>query len=338
VYASFFLAFFFWLQAHDGGREFAGKSPAGNISTRHSAIQKSARPEKFQDRKPILFEMPALKPGEVPVYHLGYALVYNEPHEQATWVAYELTAAETEKVYGRSDRFRQDPLVVSGTADDADYAGSGYDRGHLAPAADMGWSATAMEESFYYSNMSPQAPSFNRGIWKKGEDLIRTWARAYGRLFIATGPVLDARLPKIGPAGVSVPRFFFKVVLDTSGPEKKGIGFWIPNQGSALPLSAFAYPIDSIEAWTGLNFFPKLSLQTAHLAEGSLCLECWSWGKTKFVNGPKRKPYPAMDTEQLVPGYKSEGVANQCLGTTKKGVRCRRKTRSANGFCWQHGG
>ena len=101
------------------------------------------------------------------VHHTNYTLQYNEEHEQASWVAYRLTGQQIQNPSTkRKDNFRSDPKVKTGSASLSDYKGSGYDRGHLAPAADFKWSATAMSESFYMSNMSPQVPSFNRGIWK----------------------------------------------------------------------------------------------------------------------------------------------------------------------------
>ena len=115
------------------------------------------------------FELPKTLSGEQIIYHTGYTLSYNEKHEQANWVAYELTAQELAGTVKRKDSFKSDPMVKSESASLADYRKSGYDRGHLIPAADMKWSTTAMSESFYMSNMSPQSPSFNRGIWKKLE-------------------------------------------------------------------------------------------------------------------------------------------------------------------------
>jgi endonuclease G, mitochondrial len=128
------------------------------------------------------------------------------------------------------------------------------------------------------------------------------------------------------------------VVLDTTGPEKKGIGFWIPNQGSTLPLTAFAYPIDSIEVWTGLNFFPQLSVGQARYLEGNLCLECWSWKPSRTPSSKASGAVPVLEPSEPEPVVGAEGMATQCLGITKKGNRCKRKTRSSNGFCWQHGG
>jgi len=118
------------------------------------------------------------------VEHSAYSLGYNEDHDQATWVAYTLTGAQaTSKLYERTDIFRDDPAVVTGSATLADYKGSGYDRGHLAPARDMTWSRTAMSESFYMSNMSPQIPGFNRGIWKQLESQVRQYAVDRGLIY-----------------------------------------------------------------------------------------------------------------------------------------------------------
>ncbi len=118
------------------------------------------------------------------VDHKYYSLCYSEEHEQAAWVSYNLTINE---VYGditRTNNFREDPYIREGSATLDDYRGSGFDRGHLAPAADMAFSTIAMSESFYLSNMSPQAPSFNRGIWKKLESYVRKLAFTYGSNFI----------------------------------------------------------------------------------------------------------------------------------------------------------
>ena len=123
----------------------------------------------------------------------GFALGYREADEQAAWVAYALTAAElSAPSHTRKDAFVEDPRVPSGSATAADYKASGYDRGHLAPFADMDWSAASARESFWFSNMSPQLPEFNRGIWKDLEEWVRDQARERGSLWVVTGPVLDA--------------------------------------------------------------------------------------------------------------------------------------------------
>lgn len=214
------------------------------------------------------------------VRHLGYTLSYNEKHEQANWVAYVLTAAKVVKTVKRSNHFCIDEAVSSGSATEDDYKNSGYDRGHLAPAGDMEWNEQAMEESFYYSNMSPQVPAFNRGIWKHLEELVRQWAKENQTIYIVTGPVLKGDLSTIGPDNVSVPHYYYKVILDYTEPELKGIGFIIPNASSQRPLQDYAVTIDSVEKVTGIDFFSALPDQQERTIEKNLCIACWSWTST----------------------------------------------------------
>ena len=229
-------------------------------------------------------EVPKINAKDKIITHTGYSFLYSETHEQAYWVAYNLTKEETTRHFKRTDQFLPDPSVTTETASDKDYKKSGYDRGHLAPAADMGWSATAMAESFYYSNMSPQKPGFNRGIWKKLEELVRTWAVENQNIYIVTGPVLTNELQTIGPNGVSVPNYYYKVILDYSEPNIKSIGFILPNSSSKEPLENFAVPIDRVEKMTGIDFFPLLEDPQEEALEKTLCVTCWSWHKTKSKN------------------------------------------------------
>ena len=168
-------------------------------------------------------------------------------------------------------------MVKSETACNADYLHSGYDKGHLAPAADMGWSATAMKESFYFSNMSPQDPSFNRGIWKRLEELVRDWAIQNNTIYIVTGPLLSTGLPTIGANKVSIPKFYYKVILDYTEPEIKSIAFIMPNAGSKDNLQRYAVSIDNVEKATGIDFFPSLPDEQENKIEKELCVACWQW-------------------------------------------------------------
>lgn len=190
----------------------------------------------------------------------AFALAYDEQHEQAAWVAYRLLAQGRQARHERYDRFMADSKVSTGSAEPDDYTNSGYDRGHLAPAGDFATSKEAMKESFYMSNMSPQEPSFNRGIWNKLEGRVREWAEETGEVWIITGPVLmnQKRLKKIGQNKISVPRYYYKVILDIREPGISMIGFVLPNKGSSKALSNFVIPVDSIEQLTGLDFFPML--------------------------------------------------------------------------------
>jgi endonuclease G len=231
----------------------------------------AAEPEK--ENQPLY--LPQIFSGEEIVHHTGFTLSYNEEHEQANWVAYELTYDKIAGAEKRSNKFLPDPKVSTQTANDKDYYKSGYDRGHLAPAGDMTWSAEAMFCSFYYSNMSPQVPSFNRGIWKKLEEQLRSWALRDTLLFIATGPVLESGLPYIGDNKVSIPKYYYKVIIDYHGDEKKGIGFVMANEASNLPIKQFAVSIDSVERLTGINFFYTVPQLLQDSLEKQTCVECW---------------------------------------------------------------
>ena len=265
-------------------------------------------------------ELPKVCKGEVVISHEGYSFLYNEEHEQASWVAYELTSEETAKAFKRTNQFKPDPSVSTLTANNADYEGSGYDKGHLAPAADMGWSSTAMAESFYYSNMSPQVPGFNRGIWKKLEERVRTWAIENNSLLIVTGPVLRKGLKTIGADRVSVPELYYKVILDNHEPEIKGIAFLIPNASQSAALQSFVVSIDSVESVTGIDFFPDFPNEDQ--IEKTSTIGQWSWTSSRT-------------THTLVANKAS--VSGQCHGVIKAGTRCRNKTTNAGGYCHLHG-
>ena len=221
---------------------------------------------------------PLLNPGEKITKHSAYSVSYNHKHMQANWVAYEIKLSNTQGLAERESRFIVDPIILPHTARTEDYTKSGFDRGHLAPAADMKYSSQAMAESFYTSNVSPQRPGLNRGIWKLLEEKIRDWAPANHPLFIVTGPVLTDTLTQfIGRYNrISVPKRFYKVVLDTAQPAR-AIGFVFSNIGSSLPLTHFALSIDAVEKITGRDFFPNLIDTREATIEKSVQLQRWSF-------------------------------------------------------------
>jgi endonuclease G len=195
------------------------------------------------------------------VEHGGLILSYNEQHEQANWVAHVIIPAVNKGNLSRTNDFRRDSLVKTGSALKADYWYSGYDRGHLAPSADFRWSPRAISESYVYSNMSPQKPELNRESWAKLESFVRkhVWV-TNEQLIVVTGPIFDENMTIItqGPNRLSVPNRYFKVILDNTGSERKAIGFVMPNELSKKPMVSYATSVDDIESITGLNFFSKL--------------------------------------------------------------------------------
>lgn len=222
------------------------------------------------------FAWPAYIQDDAIVEHQFYTLAYNEKTEQAVWIAYSLSADNLKNAkFKRKDNFKSDPDVSTESASPTDYAKSGYDRGHLAPAADFTWTKEGLDESFYMSNMSPQVPGFNRGIWKKLEEQVRTWAKENHKLYIVTGPVVEKRADRIGKSKVSIPQYYYKAILDIQEPELKAIGFLMKNEKSSKEIMSFAMSIDELEEATGLDFFPSVPDELEGKLESLLDKKAW---------------------------------------------------------------
>lgn len=219
--------------------------------------------------------------GGEQVLHTYFALAYSEPHEQATWVAYELTRDRLNENWAeRPNTFRPDQAVSTESATPRDYSGSGYDKGHLCPAADMAFDAAAIDETFLMSNMSPQVRGFNAGVWRELEELVRDWARRFKRVYVVTGPILDNAKTQIGFSKVTVPLAFYKVLY---APEQhKAIGFMLPNQVSEKPVMSFACSIDKVEKTTGLDFFPKILNGLNEELEANYDPDAWPVNQARF--------------------------------------------------------
>lgn len=210
----------------------------------------------------------------------GFALGYSERYEQALWVSYKLTSDEVKsKKARRAESFRSDPLIPGKSASVDDYKNTAYDRGHLAPAADMSFSLQAMSESFLMSNISPQYPELNRGTWKKLEEKVRDYAVANGALYIVSGPVFDLSTPNItvGKNKVAVPDKYFKVLLDPNSSSPKAIGFVVNNspREADRSLADIAVSVDAVEAMTGLDFFNQLDPADEQKLERSCDFQLW---------------------------------------------------------------
>lgn len=219
--------------------------------------------------------------------HKNYSLSYSEEDEQAEWVAYELTREEVNGSLDRRDSFDEDPAITTKSASPTDYQNSGYDRGHLAPAADMKFDAQAMEECFYMSNVSPQVKEFNNGVWNDLEMQTRAWTRKYGTIYVVTGPVL----PKDGKnakkmyasekgkdfkTNVTVPDHFYKILFDFSKKGKeKMLAFVIPNQDTHMPFTKFVTSVDEVERVTGIDFFTNLDDEVQRRCESRSDLSKW---------------------------------------------------------------
>ena len=222
-------------------------------------VEESSNKETSKEKSSYFDFLPSSTTNQI-VKHNGYILSYSEENEQAEWVAYELKKSELN--YNNNDFkrpfFIEDPKVSSASADWKNYRKSGYDKGHLCPAGDRKYSKSAFEETFYTSNISPQLHDFNEGVWNRLEQKVRYWAGKYDGIYVVTGGILDENLPTIGYEDVTVPNYFYKVLLDENNGEYKMIAFLVPHQDSDLPLYEFVVSVDEIEKRTGIDFFPKL--------------------------------------------------------------------------------
>ena len=203
--------------------------------------------------------MPNGKQGQV-IQRTGYTLAYDKKTKTPQWVAWELTKEETKGNHERTDKFLPDPNVEGAKVVTTDYTGSGYDRGHMAPAGDMKWSKKAMEESFYMSNICPQIHHLNTGDWNELEANTLKWARRYGSVYVTCGPIYNGsrRTQYIGKNRVKVPDAFFKVILIQSPKKTCALGFFFENEAGQRPLNEYLVSIDYLEQTTGIDFFPSL--------------------------------------------------------------------------------
>lgn len=218
--------------------------------------------------------------ADVVIDREGFAVGFSNEKKQALWVIYKLKAEELGD-FGikRTNRFQTDPQIPA-SALPSDYTKSGYDRGHLAPAADMAFSLRTMTESFLMSNMSPQKPQCNRGVWKRLEEQVRDFAAAEKEIYIVTGPIfLPEDTITIGDGQVAVPSYYYKVVYDLT-PPRKMIGFILPNDGSKYSLRDFAVTVDAVEKATGLDFFSLVPKAEQDALESTITVKDWHWRET----------------------------------------------------------
>lgn len=213
------------------------------------------------------------------VEHTGYTLSYNKDFNTPNWSAWELTAEHTNGQLARNTKFYADPKINRlYRVDYYEYKGSGYDRGHMCPAGDMKWSADAMHDCFYMSNMCPQNRTLDDGAWKKLEQECRRWTKKEGTLYIVCGPIYteNARHERIGiEHSIYVPERFFKVVLSLRSGKEKAIGFIFNNNDEMQTMKGAAMSVDEVEATTGLDFFPELDDTQENAIESKYDLKEW---------------------------------------------------------------
>jgi endonuclease G len=291
-----------------------------------------------QDRERFLPGLPLSSYSCEKIFHTGFTLGYDAYFKQARWVVYGLTAEETLGQAERTNDFRPDPDISGVSPQPEDYSNSGFDRGHLAPAADFKWSEQAMSETFVMSNMSPQRPGFNRGVWKQLEEQVRRWASENEMIYVVSGPVLTDNLETIGNNRVAVPQQYFKALLDNTEPGINAIGFVLDNDASLLPLTAFAVTIDSVERITGLNLFSELPDAIEDKLESIVDTNMWF---ANYQQQAKRRNYSKANTIKKTVTIDNRQCSRQCPAARRTGSLCVDGTYSkatGRGACSGHGG
>lgn len=188
----------------------------------------------------------------------GFTLSFNPTNHTPDWVGWELLASEAEGNVARSNRFWVDN-DLPGCATNYDYKNSGFDKGHICPAADQKWSDRAMRDCFSMANITPQDHALNAGAWQTLEKKERLWAQRDSAIVIVAGPIYtDADTLRIGETGVRVPSAFFKVLLAPYVETPRAIGFIYPNMTSPGNMEDYAMTVDEVEKITGLDFFSSL--------------------------------------------------------------------------------
>jgi len=221
-----------------------------------------------------MLQLPSYSKDECIVVHEGYVTSFDTLTLNPRWVAYELTADKLGDGAERSNAFKEDPCIRFKQATNKDYSHSGYDKGHMAPAADMKWSQRVMKESFYFTNISPQKPRLNRGCWKQLETKTRDMARRYGKVWIVMGPVIVDGYTSIGPRKVAVPQYFFKALLAFEGKQYHSAAFLFENIDGDQALKSVVMTVDQLEALVSRDFFKNLPPED-YLSESVVLLSDW---------------------------------------------------------------
>ncbi|MFL9831295.1 DNA/RNA non-specific endonuclease [Flavobacterium sp. ST-87] len=224
--------------------------------------------------KDLAFYLPTSTTSQI-VEHNYFTLSYNEKAEQAEWVAYELKKSYIKNSDFKRPFFIEDPKVKTKSADWRNYKKSGFDKGHLCPAADMEFNIEAYNDTFYTSNISPQNHDFNAGIWNRLEQKVRFWAVENNGLIIVTGGVLKGSSKSVGKEKVIVPDYFYKILLKYSKGNYKMLAFLIPNKKSSKPIYDYVVSVDKLEGMTGIDFFPKLDDSIENDLEKNVNLTSW---------------------------------------------------------------
>ena len=242
---------------------------------------------------------------------LNYALEWVEDKRHAAWVAFSFDAETSQKNVSRTDEWMRDPFVPT-SPEESDHKSDGFDKGHLCASEDRVYNRTANEQTFYYTNISPQMTSFNGGYWITYEKLLQTWARSgnYDHIYVAKGGTLnrllinftgtqnaaDGRKPQtdangLTRHGLACPAYYFMAILAQQGSNYQAIGFLAEHnddygydnnhQAPVEETRPCAMSIDQLEQETGLDFFCNLPDEVEAQVEAAYDEQAWQWSLTE---------------------------------------------------------
>ena len=221
-------------------------------------------------------------PDDIPSqtkHYTGFYVSFNKDNHTPNYVSWELLKSEVGGSVARTDNFWQDKSIT-GCPDGNAYKGSGYDRGHMCPAADQKWSTTAMNDCFVMANMCPQAPGLNQKAWQTLEDKERNWAIRDGAIWIICGPIYEPTdTQTIGSYKVRVPSSFFKAFLYLDGDNSRAIAFVYPNAVAPGNMEEYAMSIDDLEKITNYDFFYALPDDIENKVEATYSFTYWNKSK-----------------------------------------------------------
>ena len=207
--------------------------------------------------------------------YTGFTLSFNKDNRTPNYVAWELLGSEVSKEIDRYDTFWQDP-TIDGCTKHSDYTGSGYDRGHMCPAADQKWSNQAMIDCFVMANMCPQKHELNAGAWLTLENKERDWAKRDSAVMIIAGPIHTEDDTYIEKSSVRIPTMFFKILLAPYLDEPRGIAFVYTNSPCYGNMQDYATTIDEVEKMTGFDFFASLPDDIEKKVESTFSFTDWN--------------------------------------------------------------
>lgn len=264
------------------------------------------------------YEIPYLNSANTYVDHyvtvegkpvLNFALEWNAEKRHAAWVAFSFDEVTCQQNVKRQDQdpFMADPdLPVEMQVTDAEHRNDGYDRGHLCASADRLYSREANDQTFYYSNISPQISSFNQGFWQGLEERVQKWGRAipatYDKVYVTKGGTVNQLLYdftgkiKSGDSlypttdengftakGLACPKYYFMAILSEKEGNYHAIGFLVEHSENltknpkADELKKYAVSIDELEESTGLDFFCNLPDVIEEEVESTYNENDWAW-------------------------------------------------------------